>query len=89
MYLAAYDISHPRASRAAFRRLRALTLGRQKSVFECRLKPAVLWQLIDDIDAIIDPQQDRFLVAMIDLRGQVLRMGKHAATSPSQLIFIG
>ncbi|MEH6626616.1 MAG: toprim domain-containing protein [Motiliproteus sp.] len=88
LFIAAYDIGQAKASRQALQCLRALSNSKQKSVFECSLQQHSVWQLLRDMEAIIDPAQDRFLLSMIDPRSNVVRMGLAPSITPPTLFFV-
>lgn len=62
LYIAAYDISCAKRLRKALYTVRGYASGGQKSVFECFLTPAEKAQLLDDVNSIIDPEEDRFIL---------------------------
>lgn len=75
LYLVAYDITDPGRLSRALRSVREYALGGQKSVFECWLTPADKQALCSAIDAIIDPNQDRWMLLRLDPRGIPLTLG--------------
>ena len=75
MCLAAYDISEPAKLRRALRYLRSVSDGKQKSVFECRLSKSERETVLEDMQAIIDPDTDSFLLVRLNTRGECIRLG--------------
>jgi CRISPR-associated protein Cas2 len=61
-HIAAYDIASARRLRAALNILLHYAVGRQKSVFECELDAARWNELLERIEELIDPAEDRFLI---------------------------
>lgn len=62
LYLAAYDISCPQRLSQGLRVLKGYASGGQKSVFECFLTPAERRTLLAEIEDVIEPHDDRFLL---------------------------
>ncbi len=62
LYLAAYDICDGRRLREALRAVRSYASGGQKSVFECFLTDKERGDLLVQIDRILDPEEDRFML---------------------------
>ena len=75
LYIAAYDICHPRRLREALHVLRGYAGGGQKSVFECFLTPAEKQDLLHEIRAVMDETEDRFLLLRLDPRSRVQVLG--------------
>lgn len=65
LYIAAYDIRHPRRLRAALGVVRGYSTGGQKSVFECFLNDAEKKALVSQMKAVMDEEQDRFLLVQV------------------------
>ncbi len=61
-YLAAYDIADAQRLQNALFILKNYASGGQKSVFECFLDRAERLTLMDEIRAVLDLQEDRFLL---------------------------
>ncbi len=89
VYLAAYDIRHPRRLRLALRVLRDYALGRQKSVFECPLDDHESTELIQRIEKVIDPNEDRFALVRLDQRCANHALGKGVPLELSDIFYIG
>ena len=75
LFLAAYDIASPRRLRRALYILRDYATGGQKSVFECFLSKAERRELLARVDAVIDPEDDRFFLLRLDPRAKTGVLG--------------
>ncbi|MEZ5592592.1 MAG: CRISPR-associated endonuclease Cas2 [Gammaproteobacteria bacterium] len=62
LYLAAYDISCPQRLSQGLRVLKGYACGGQKSVFECFLTAAERRALLAEMEEVIEPRDDRFLL---------------------------
>jgi CRISPR-associated protein Cas2 len=84
LYIAAYDVSDDGRLHAALKILKGYASGRQKSVFECFLTPAERGQLLHEVQDVIDPIEDRFLLLRLEPRGKfrVLRRAVKPADPP-------
>ena len=76
IYIAAYDISCNKRLRKALYVLRGYASGGQKSVFECFLTPTEKRQLLDEVEEVIDPDEDRFIILKLHGKGWVITLGK-------------
>ncbi|MBX3639153.1 MAG: CRISPR-associated endonuclease Cas2 [Nitrosomonas sp.] len=85
LYLAAYDISSNRRLRKALHVLRGYASGGQKSVFECFLTHAEKSCLLRDISAIIDPDEDRFILLELSGESHIHTLGRAARVGPISL----
>ena len=88
LYLAAYDIAEDRRRCAALKRVRGLATGGQKSVHEVWLTAADRRELLDDIDAILGPD-DRFLLLRLDPRSRVHVLGRGSAPADPVCFYVG
>jgi len=75
LYLAAYDVSHPRRLRLALERLKGYATGGQKSAYECWLSNGEKAELLHDMALILEEDADRFLLIALDPRATVLTLG--------------
>lgn len=89
LYLVAYDIRSPRRMRLALYLLKGFASGRQKSVFECFLTSAERGELIDTMSAIIDPDEDRFLLLPIANTEGIMALGKGVAPANPCYYYVG
>jgi len=89
LYLAAYDISCNRRLRKALYVLRAYSSGGQKSVFECFLTPSERAQLLEDIDRIINPVEDRFILLKLAGAKHIHTLGKAVVPQDGSFFYVG
>ena len=75
LYIAAYDVRHPKRLRRALWVLKHHAAGRQKSVFECFLTPAERKRLLGEVRAVLDLAEDRFFLVRPDGRCKVYTLG--------------
>lgn len=75
LYIAAYDIASVRRLRAALGCLKGYAIGGQKSVFECFLTASERRTLLEKMGAIVNPEEDRFLLIRLDPRSRVRVLG--------------
>lgn len=75
LYITAYDIRSARRLRAALKVVKGHATGGQKSAYECFLTPAERRSLVQDLRAVIDPEQDRVLLIRLDPRSRVHTLG--------------
>ncbi|RAU17621.1 CRISPR-associated endonuclease Cas2 [Nitrincola tibetensis] len=66
LYLAAYDIRHPKRLRKALIVLKDFASGGQKSVFECYLSNQEKDELLSRISDVMDLSDDRFLIVPLN-----------------------
>ncbi len=81
LYIAAYDVRHPRRLRMALNILRDFSTGGQKSVFECYLNKTEKSELLQRIEAALDIEEDSFALVRLNARGSVRTLG--IAVTPS------
>ncbi len=89
LYIAAYDISDSKRLRHALYAVRAYASGGQKSVFECFLTVREKQALLEEIQGIIDPYEDRFLLLKLDVRCRVRTLGKAVSPQDGSFYYIG
>ncbi len=74
LWIAAYDVRHPKRLRRALRVLKAYSTGGQKSVFECFLTEGERHGLLSEIATVLAPD-DSFLLVRLDPRSRVRTLG--------------
>lgn len=89
LYIAAYDIRHPRRLRLALKAVRAYASGGQKSVFECFLSHKEQQALLSDVRGVIDEEEDSFFLLKLDGRCQVLTLGKAVPPQDGNFYYVG
>jgi CRISPR-associated protein Cas2 len=89
LYLAAYDISCNRRLRKALFVLRGVASGGQKSVFECFLTPAEKAQLLADMQQVIDPLEDRFILLQLAGAKHIRILGKAVLPQDGSFYYVG
>jgi len=89
LYLAAYDIAEPERLVEGLRILRNYATGGQKSVFECFLTRAEKSLLIAQMDDLIDPEQDRFLLLRLSRRRNVRVLGLGRKPKQPRYFYLG
>ena len=89
LYLAAYDISCNRRLRKALYVLRSYASGGQKSVFECFLTPAEKSRLLADMQQVIDPGEDRFMLLSLAGAKHIRILGKAVLPQDGSFFYVG
>ncbi len=89
LYLAAYDISSNSRLRKALKVLRAYASGGQKSVFECFLTPQEKQQLLERIEQVIDPEEDRFFLLHLAGASYIHILGKAVLPQNDSFFYVG
>ena len=89
LYVAAYDIRNPRRLRAVLRAVKAYATGGQKSAYECFLTEAERRALIDEVQAIIEHEEDTFLLLRLDRRACVHALGIASAPEDPPFFYYG
>ena len=74
-FLAAYDIASPVRLRQALKVLKGYAVCRQKSVFECFLTPGEQVTLLAEMEELLDPEEDRFVLIALDLSRPARTLG--------------
>lgn len=75
LYIAAYDVRHPRRLARMLRILKDYSTGGQKSLFECFLRPQDRREMIDRVAKELDAEEDSFLLLRLDPRMKPKVMG--------------
>ncbi len=89
LYLAAYDVSHPRRLRAALALVRGYSTGGQKSVHEVFLTPYEKSELLHDMSLLLDEERDRFFLLRLDPRTRVFTLGVAEAPIDPSYFYVG
>ena len=89
LYIAAYDNSSPPRLRDAQNVLKGYASGRQKSVFECFLTAGERRALVSEIEALLDPVEDRFFLLRLEPRGKVRVRGKGVKPVDPPWFYVG
>lgn len=89
LYIAAYDVADPKRLRKALRILRAYASGGQKSVFECFLTPAEQRELLAAMRELIDVNEDRFLLVLLEGHGEVRTLGRAVPPQNGDYFYVG
>ena len=89
LYIAAYDVSSSSRLRAALHVLKDYASGRQKSVFECFLTSAERRELLERMQDLLDPDQDRFVLVRLAPRGKIRARGKAVIAKDPPWFYIG
>lgn len=89
LFIAAYDITAPDRLRAALKVLRDYSTGGQKSVFECFLSDTEKRELLLQVAAVIDAEEDRFLLMRLELRVKVVTLGIAVAPVDPDFYYVG
>ncbi|MDD4915972.1 MAG: CRISPR-associated endonuclease Cas2 [Methylococcales bacterium] len=89
LYLAAYDISCNRRLRKALRVLRGYASGGQKSVFECFLTQVEKAQLLAEIEDVINPDEDRFMLLKLVGVKHIRTLGKAVLPQDGSFFYVG
>lgn len=75
LYLAAYDIRHPKRLKRMLLVLKDYASGGQKSAFECYLSNAERKELLARVEQTMDTDEDAFLVIRLTDRDSVATLG--------------
>jgi CRISPR-associated protein Cas2 len=75
LYIAAYDVRHPRRLARLLKILKEYATGGQKSVFECFLAPGDRKELLQRVQKEIEEDEDSFILLRLDPRAKCLAFG--------------
>ncbi len=89
LHIAAYDVSDDRRLRDALKILKGYASGRQKSVFECFLTAAERRALLAQIQVLLDPVEDRFVLLRLEPRGKTRVRGKAVPPVDPPWFYVG
>jgi CRISPR-associated protein Cas2 len=88
LYLAAYDVTHPRRLKAALDLVKGYATGGQKSAYECWLSEGEKSGLLHDMALILEEEKDRFLLIGLDPRARVYTLGTAEKPADVTLFYI-
>jgi CRISPR-associated protein Cas2 len=89
LYLAAYDVCHPRRLAAALKLVRAHASGGQKSAHEIHLTDAERQHLLGDMRALLNDDEDSFMLIRLDPRAKVETLGRAVPPSDAACMYFG
>lgn len=89
LYLAAYDISHPRRQRHTLNAIKPYARDGQKSMYECLLTDRERDTLLEEIKGGLDMSSDAFALLRLDPRARIIRLGKAGKPTSKSLLWIG
>lgn len=75
LYLIGYDIAHPKRLAAMIGIIKGLSLGGQKSFYECWLTDAEVKKLLRRVVNTLSGEEDSFLVVRLDPRRKSRTLG--------------
>jgi CRISPR-associated protein Cas2 len=75
LYLIAYDITDDGRLNRMRHLLKGYSTGGQKSVFECFLSPSEVREVVRQIRTLINPDEDRVHVFIMDARSRTHTLG--------------
>jgi CRISPR-associated protein Cas2 len=75
LFLIAYDVCEPKRLTRVREVLKAYSTGGQKSVYECWCTPAELTAVINEVQGLIRPEEDRVHVIRMDGRSRTHTLG--------------
>ena len=89
LYLAAYDIAHPRRLRQALAVVKPFATGGQKSMYECPLSNVERDVLLDQMKGLLEADEDAFILLRLDTRKRTIALGKASAPDCGSLVYCG
>jgi len=89
LYLAAYDISDDCRLRQALHVLRDFSTGGQKSVFECFLTDLEKQELLERMEQLIKPEEDRFFVLRLSQNAKTRTLGSAEPPAEKSFYYFG
>ena len=89
LYLAAYDVRHPRRLRHALEVLKHYATGGQKSVFECYLTDTERGALLSEVKSVLNLKADRFMLVRIDPRSRTEALGIAVRPADPDFFYVG
>ena len=87
--IAAYDIREPRRLQQALQVLKGFSTGGQKSVFECFLTASEHAELLREMEAVMEVEQDRFLTVEASAGGAVRTLGIAIGPDDAPFFYVG
>lgn len=89
LYLAAYDIAHPRRLVNVLKVVRAYATGGQKSFYEIFLTDAEKALLLEAVESLIHTREDRFMLLRLDPRTRFHAFGVAELPSDPSFFYVG
>ncbi|MEZ5581398.1 MAG: CRISPR-associated endonuclease Cas2 [Candidatus Competibacteraceae bacterium] len=90
LYIAAYDVTDDARLRHALQVLKGYASGGQKSVFECFLTAGERQMLLAEIRAVLDLQEDRFMLLPLATSSVAIQtLGIAIAPSDPDFYYVG
>ena len=88
LYLAAYDIAHPRRLKLSLELVKGYATGGQKSAYECWLSDGEKAALLHDMALVLEEGKDSFLLIGLDPRARVHVLGQAEEPSDPETFYI-
>ncbi len=88
LYLAAYDVAHPRRLRLSLELIKGYATGGQKSAYECWLSEGEKTALLHDMALVLEEAEDSFLLIGLDPRSHVETLGQAETPADPDLFYI-
>lgn len=89
LYIIAYDISDDRRLAKVHYFLKSFATGGQKSVYECYLTDSELQKVINKLEILIHPFEDRIHIFTLDGRSKTHTLGIAIQPRDPKFYFIG
>ena len=89
LYLAAYDVAHPKRLRASLDLVKGYATGGQKSFYEIFLTDAEKADLLHDVALVLEESEDRFFLLRLDSRSRVYTLGVAAEPADPPYFYFG
>jgi CRISPR-associated protein Cas2 len=89
LYIAAYDVRHPRRLRMALNILRDFSTGRQKSVFECYLNKTEKSDFLKRLEPALYTEKESVALVRLHPRGNVRQLGIAVTPSDPDFFYVG
>ncbi|MBU1664743.1 MAG: CRISPR-associated endonuclease Cas2 [Gammaproteobacteria bacterium] len=88
LYLAAYDVAHPRRLKLSLELVKGYATGGQKSAYECWLSEGEKSALLHDMALVLEEGEDSFLLIGLDPRSPVQTLGQAETPADPDLFYI-
>jgi len=88
LYLAAYDVAHPRRLKLSLELIKGYATGGQKSAYECWLSEGEKSALLHDMALVLEEGEDSFLLIGLDPRSPVQTLGQAETPADPDLFYI-
>ena len=89
IFLAAYDVAHPRRLAAALQLVRGYATGGQKSVHECFLTAGERNTLMHGMSVLLEEDSDRFMLLRLDPRARIHTLGRATPPADPDYFYLG